>query len=243
MSGSGSSFGSDVGRKWGVCLRDFRPWFAYLKLLNSAVSKLPNVKCKVWCGVDKDVRSFGIEYTCCESIEEVIFMPGATFQVVSEQSRDHGDWHTIRLQEIETNDKDEDERNFVKDESKEQRNSKPTIANSIAHKFGKSNSEDQEFAEPAEGIKLFCEGRPCAKCHKCRDWKCSNDPPLWDWLYKYEEWDNNEWNLWRHERYKFFIKRDGATCSCYFLALYLNYGRDVHDAGADYRHICLCERY
>ena len=32
-----------------------RPWFAYLKLLDSAVSKLPNFKGTVWRGVDRDV--------------------------------------------------------------------------------------------------------------------------------------------------------------------------------------------
>ena len=32
-----------------------RPWFAYLKLLDSAVSKLPNFKGIVWRGVDRDV--------------------------------------------------------------------------------------------------------------------------------------------------------------------------------------------
>ncbi|CAF1165620.1 unnamed protein product [Adineta steineri] len=32
-----------------------RPWFAYLKLLNCATSKLPKVKDTVWRGIDKDV--------------------------------------------------------------------------------------------------------------------------------------------------------------------------------------------
>jgi hypothetical protein len=33
-----------------------RPWFGYLKLLHSAMSKLPNFKGSVWRGVNKDVR-------------------------------------------------------------------------------------------------------------------------------------------------------------------------------------------
>ena len=33
-----------------------RPWFSYLKLLDSAASKLPNFKGTVWRGVNKDVR-------------------------------------------------------------------------------------------------------------------------------------------------------------------------------------------
>ena len=32
-----------------------RQWFPYLKLLDSAVSKLPTVKSVVWRGIDKDV--------------------------------------------------------------------------------------------------------------------------------------------------------------------------------------------
>ncbi|CAF3385253.1 unnamed protein product [Rotaria socialis] len=34
---------------------DVRPWFAYLKLFDSATSKLPNFKGVIWRGVDKDV--------------------------------------------------------------------------------------------------------------------------------------------------------------------------------------------
>jgi hypothetical protein len=121
-----------------------RPWFGYLKLLHSAMSKLPNFKGTVWRGVNKDVRQsfkkdqkitwwsisscstsvnvissflgtapqntlFNIqcstgksiaEYTCYPSEDEVILMPGTTFEVVSNPLYHPGGLHVVHLKEI-----------------------------------------------------------------------------------------------------------------------------------------------
>jgi hypothetical protein len=130
-----------------------RPWFPYLKLLDSAMSKLPKFKGIVWRGVNKDVSTafkkgqkitwwsvsscsksvdiisafldkapqstlFNIEcstgkciaeYTCYPSEDEVILMPGTTFEVVSNPLHHHGGLHFIHLKEI-TGDDDDDEK-------------------------------------------------------------------------------------------------------------------------------------
>ncbi|CAF1154415.1 unnamed protein product [Rotaria sp. Silwood1] len=129
-----------------------RPWFGYLKLLDSATSKLPKVKGIVWRGLDKDVSQafkkgqkitwwsisscstsvdvissfigktpqstlFNIEcstgksiaaYTCYPHENEVILMPGTTFEVVSDPLHHHGGLHVVHLKEINDDDDDDD---------------------------------------------------------------------------------------------------------------------------------------
>ncbi|CAF3135589.1 unnamed protein product [Rotaria sp. Silwood2] len=121
-----------------------RPWFAYLKFLDSAISKLPKFKGILWRGINKDVSQtfkkgqvitwwsvsscstsvdvissflgnapqstlFSIEcsngksiaaYTCYPNENEVILMPGTTFEVVSDPLHHHGGLHFIHLKEI-----------------------------------------------------------------------------------------------------------------------------------------------
>ncbi|CAF1184910.1 unnamed protein product [Adineta ricciae] len=270
-----------------------RPWFAYLRLLYNAISKLPKLtKTTVWCGTDKDVTElfndknknkkftsrgiisgstspsvissclsnapkktvFIIEcltarsiaaYTRYPSKNEVIFMPGTRFEVIPCPAHVHNDKHTIYLKEI---DKSKDdyyaEVDSDEDDLMESTVMKTSNMNSIAEKSKKSRSEHYEFADADKCDKLVCGGRPCAKCHKCRDWRFNSetDQSIWDWICKNEEWDIADWNLWRHERYKLFAKRETATCSCYFLGLYLNYERNDRRV-RDYRHPCLCERH
>ena len=131
-----------------------RPWFGYLKLLDSATSKLPKIKEIVWRGVDKDVSQsfkkgqkitwwsisscstsvdvilsflgktpqstlFNIQcssgksiaaYTCYPSENEVILMPGTTFEVVSDPLHHHGGVHIIHLKEIDDDDDGDDDK-------------------------------------------------------------------------------------------------------------------------------------
>ncbi|CAF1425090.1 unnamed protein product [Rotaria sordida] len=130
-----------------------RPWFSYLKLLDSAAAKLPKFKGTVWRGVNKDVSHtfkkgqkltwwsvsscstsvdvissflgnapqstlFNIDcingksiaaYTCYPAEDEVILMPGTTFEVVANPLHHHGGLHIIHLKEISDDDDDDDE--------------------------------------------------------------------------------------------------------------------------------------
>lgn len=70
----------------------------------------------------------------------------------------------------------------------------------------------QEFAEPGSCEKHYCEGRLCAKCHKCRDWHFSGDQAEWDWVCNFRNWDDKDKKRWDDGRYKLFTRRDGATC-------------------------------
>jgi hypothetical protein len=151
-----------------------RPWFAYLKLLDSATSKLPNVKDVVWRGVNKDVTQsfkkgqkitwwsisscstsvnvissflgkvpqstlFNIQcstgksiaaYTCYPNENEVILMPGTTFEVVSDPLHHHGGLHIIHLKEIAEDDDDE-QSGFIESTAPS------ASAASVAQKFNK----------------------------------------------------------------------------------------------------------
>lgn len=128
---------------------DVRPWFPYLKLLDSAVSKLPTFKGIVWGGTNTDVSQafksnekitwwsitscsttvsviqsffgtstqstlFKIEcvngksieaYTCYPNENEIILMPGSTFQTISDPLNYDDGIHIVQLKE--TSDEDE----------------------------------------------------------------------------------------------------------------------------------------
>ncbi|CAF3341423.1 unnamed protein product [Rotaria sp. Silwood2] len=130
-----------------------RPWFSYLKLLDSAAARLPKFKGTVWRGVNKNVSNtfkkgqkitwwsvsscstsvdvissflgnvpqstlFNIDcingksiaaYTCYPTEDEVILMPGTTFEVVSNPLHHHGGLHIIHLKEISDDDDDDDD--------------------------------------------------------------------------------------------------------------------------------------
>jgi hypothetical protein len=56
---------------------------------------------------------------------------------------------------------------------------------------------------------LPCKGRPCAKCHKCRDWHFIGDQYQWDWVWSYLKWNVADWTGWRgHEH----IHRECSHC-------------------------------
>ncbi|CAM4989704.1 unnamed protein product, partial [Rotaria socialis] len=60
-----------------------------------------------------------------------------------------------------------------------------------------------------------CKGRPCAKCHNCRDWQFTGNHDQWNWVRNFNNWKNEDWKRWSGGDYKLFIKRDGATCLLY----------------------------
>ncbi|CAF4555097.1 unnamed protein product [Rotaria socialis] len=84
--------------------------------------------------------------------------------------------------------------------------------------------------------KLDCDGRPCAKCKKCRDWHFNGDDETWRWVCNWQNWTQNDKQRWDNGGYKCFTKRnDGATCVDYLssdLVVYYYLG-----------HVCLCDRH
>ncbi|CAF1393676.1 unnamed protein product [Rotaria sordida] len=95
-----------------------------------------------------------------------------------------------------------------------------------------SKSESQEFAAPGTCEKLGCGGRPCAKCHKCRDWHFSGDQATWNWIRNWQNWDSKDWERWSRDRiYNLFSKRDGATCFRFSIFFRFSIGF----------HVCICE--
>jgi hypothetical protein len=62
--------------------------------------------------------------------------------------------------------------------------------------------------------KLSCNGRPCAKCHKCSDWYFTGHQTLFDRIRDYKHWTSIDWNRYHSDKIcNFFKKRDGAACS------------------------------
>ncbi|CAM4852162.1 unnamed protein product, partial [Rotaria magnacalcarata] len=92
----------------------------------------------------------------------------------------------------------------------------------------------KEFAEPGAFEEMYCKGRLCANCGKCRDWYYTGDSKTWQWIRRAKDWDDEDRNRWFNgDYYKDFKRRDGYTCTLclgyYFLHLDLGYG------------YCLCE--
>jgi hypothetical protein len=82
--------------------------------------------------------------------------------------------------------------------------------------------ELQEFATPGSCKKLFCDGRLCAKCHKCRDWHFSGNEHMWHWVSIWQNWNEADKDCWHYSYDKLLTKRDDATCD----------GRHAFDGGA-----------
>ncbi|CAF1544054.1 unnamed protein product [Adineta ricciae] len=96
--------------------------------------------------------------------------------------------------------------------------------------------EYQEFATTGTTKELYCNGRLCAKCGKCRDWYYT-DTASWKWVQNCISWDMDDWVRFdKDEYYKYFIRREGATCSR------LRYLRVYHYSpySGFFRH-CLCD--
>ncbi|CAF4078840.1 unnamed protein product, partial [Rotaria sordida] len=74
------------------------------------------------------------------------------------------------------------------------------------------NEEYQEFAARGTYKELLCKGRPCVRCHKCRDWHFGGDQNTWDWICNYENWRDADWQRWDNGVWKRFTKRNGAKC-------------------------------
>ncbi|CAF0925793.1 unnamed protein product [Adineta steineri] len=77
-----------------------------------------------------------------------------------------------------------------------------------------NSAEHEDSGDPKNGKKLDCKGRPCAKCHKCRDWRFIGGHDTWIWITNWKNWTNDEWSYFDNDRiYMNFTKHDGATCS------------------------------
>ncbi|CAF1371020.1 unnamed protein product [Adineta steineri] len=201
-------------------------WFPYLKLFDTALDKLPTVKDSVWRGISLDIGKnftkdqlltwwtvnscsssvnviknflgnnksstlFLIQtingkkisgYTAYEGEDEVILKIGTQFRVKSDPLEQSNQSHVVHLMEID----DDDELLAA--------------------------SKPQEFAAPGTCEELDCKGRPCAKCHRCRDWHFTGDQDKWNWFCNYENWQDVDYNRWRNGAYELFTKRVDATC-------------------------------
>ncbi|CAF3585532.1 unnamed protein product [Adineta steineri] len=71
----------------------------------------------------------------------------------------------------------------------------------------------QKFAAPGTCKEVLCGGRPCVKCHKCRDWHFTGNQDQWNWVCNYENWTQVDKERWLSIEYKLFTKRHGATCN------------------------------
>ncbi|CAF1175673.1 unnamed protein product [Rotaria sordida] len=103
--------------------------------------------------------------------------------------------------------------------------------------------ETSEFAAPGTCKKLGCKGRPCAKCHKCRDWHFTGDQSTWDWVCNYKYWNFWDRKRWSNDREKLFKKRDDATCIYDYPDLYYDYYLLSLIPPPSYLHLCLCEMH
>jgi hypothetical protein len=74
--------------------------------------------------------------------------------------------------------------------------------------------EKQEFAAPGAFKELYCKGRLCAICGKCRDWYYTGDQTSWQWIQNCRNWKSDDWNRYNKDRvYDRFKRRNGATCT------------------------------
>ncbi len=112
---------------------------------------------------------------------------------------------------------------------------------------------DLEFAEPGKCEQLSCEGRPCAKCHKCRDWHFTGDHDTWKWITNCKNWDADDLARYNRDRtWELFKKRGDATCDGVFGGLPGFFARlfagDKSGPGPvsrvfPYRHVCVCQKH
>ncbi|CAF1505544.1 unnamed protein product, partial [Adineta steineri] len=237
------------------------PWFSYLRLFDSGLRKLPTVKGCIWRGVSHDISyeyqkndvltwwsitscSLAIEvvesflnseknstlfmieaanaknitdYTLFPTEEEVI-LPMETKLRVRSNAMKHGNLRVIHLVEITDG---------VEEVSPAMDAACITSKPSIPAKPFKL----QEFAPPGTCKELYCEGRPCAKCHECRDWHFTDDQDQWDWVCNWRNWMQVDKDRWYNVADKLFTKRDGATC----------YHHSLRDSYYD--DVCLCEKH
>ncbi|CAF1106027.1 unnamed protein product [Adineta steineri] len=125
------------------------------------------------------------------------------------------------------------------------------------------NVPSSKFAAPGTCEELRCRGRPCAKCHKCRDWHFTGDQEQWNWICNQNTWKEEDMQRWRNDGYVgLFKKRDGATCNYYNVVtayapapVKTAYNRGIARSdlvygfaplpppAPDLGHVCLCEKY
>ncbi|CAF1500108.1 unnamed protein product, partial [Adineta steineri] len=86
----------------------------------------------------------------------------------------------------------------------------------------------QEFAAPGTCTELRCEGRPCAKCHKCRDYHFYGDQDQWNWVCNHKNWEDADWSRWGDYKKLFTRRYDGVTCCDHVPSLF---------------HLCVCEKH
>ena len=94
------------------------------------------------------------------------------------------------------------------------------------------HSEIPEFAPPGEHEDLYCKGRHCAKCGKCRDWYYTGSLTSWRWIQNVNNWSNDDWKTWSTNGFwERFKRRDDARC------FYLDFYDDVIGLEVDRRFL------
>ncbi|CAF1304914.1 unnamed protein product [Adineta steineri] len=95
-----------------------------------------------------------------------------------------------------------------------------------------SHIEPQKIVPPVTREEFRCEGRRCAKCYKCCDWRFTGDQDQWNWVCNYKKWKVVDWSRWVYGDYKLLTKRNGAKCR--FLGLLLVSALD---------HVYFCDKH
>lgn len=95
--------------------------------------------------------------------------------------------------------------------------------------------ENQQFAKPGKFPQLYCKGRLCATCGRCRDWHFKGDRKTWTWIRDIKNWKGMDWDRYRDgDFWQCFHRHDGATC------IYKEYDCDSLSYDLEER-ICLCD--
>lgn len=63
-------------------------------------------------------------------------------------------------------------------------------------------------------MRLFCKGRNCGGCGRCRDWYYTGNLADWKWIQNYDNWNKDDRKRWEDGDYweSFHKRADGATC-------------------------------
>ncbi|CAF1540792.1 unnamed protein product [Adineta steineri] len=94
--------------------------------------------------------------------------------------------------------------------------------------------------------KLRCKGRACRTCGKCRDWSYIGDATSWDWFRNRANavWTNDDYAHWNNNRvWNNFKRREGASCTYSFGSYSIGYfGSLILHSVGFVHYLCICDR-
>lgn len=89
-----------------------------------------------------------------------------------------------------------------------------------------------------------CNGRPCPKCGRCRDWCYTGDLASWQWLRNAANWNSEDWSRWGSGAYwKNFKLRRHATCTSHhgLIDRAIDFGYHPFAPAVGGPAFCMCE--